>query len=182
MTATASAAEKLVYSPVFSALAKSLRERMTPAFVEEVRRLGVNFEKLLPGYPYPVFEQTVLAAARLFPDRQGTDAITEVGRILTLATIDESPVGKHLLPLLRVMGAGRALRRVYSKSTGENYNQVSFGAETPNSLEMSMSDVGNIPDMARGSVLAMGEAMGIAVRVRIASFQAPKVTYLIEWG
>jgi uncharacterized protein (TIGR02265 family) len=85
------------------------------------------------------------------------------------------------LPLLRVMGTGRALRRVYLKSTGENYNKVSFGTETPKSLEMSMSDVGNIPDMARGSVLGMGEAMGIPLRAKIASFEAPKVTYLIEW-
>ena len=92
------------------------------------------------------------------------------------------PVGKHLLPLLKVMGTARALRRVYSKSTGENYNQVSFGAETPKSLEMSMSDVGNIPDMARGSVLGMGEAMGIALRASIVTFRAPQVTYLIEWG
>jgi uncharacterized protein (TIGR02265 family) len=182
VTATASAAEKLVYSPVFQALAKGLGDRITLAFVDEVRRLGVNFEKLLPGYPYPVFEQTILAAASLFPDLQRVDAIAEVGRLITLATIDASPVGKHLLPLLKVMGTGRALRRVYSKSTGETYNKVSFGAETPTSLEMSMSDVGNIPDMARGSVVGMGEAMGIVVRARIARFEAPRVTYLIEWG
>jgi uncharacterized protein (TIGR02265 family) len=181
MTATSAAAEKLVYAPVFSALAKGLATRMTPAFLEETKRLGVNFNKLLPGYPYPVFEQTILAATKLIPEKQGPDAIAEIGRIITLATIDESPVGKALLPLLRVMGTGRALRRVYLKSTGENYNKVSFGIETPKSLEMSMSDVGNIPDMARGSVLGMGEAMGIPLRARIASFEAPKVTYLIEW-
>ena len=182
MTATASAAEKLVYAPVFQALAKGLGDRMTPAFIAEVRRVGVHFEKLLPGYPYPVFEHTILAAAGLFPDLPNADAVAQVGRLITLATIDASPVGKHLLPLLKVMGTGRALRRVYTKSTGENYNQVSFGAETPTSLEMSMSDVGNIPDMARGSVLGMGDAMGIALRARIARFEAPKVTYLIEWG
>lgn len=182
MTATASAAEKLVYAPVFQALSTGLGQRKTLAFVDEVRRIGINFDKLLPGYPYPLFEQTVLAAAKLFAERANADAIAEVGRVLTLATIDQSPVGKHLLPLLKVMGTGRALRRVYSKSTGENYNRVSFGAETPTSLEMSMSDVGNIPDMARGSVLALGEAMGVALRVRIKSFQAPKVSYLIEWG
>jgi uncharacterized protein (TIGR02265 family) len=181
VTATAAAAEKLVYAPVFEALAKGLGSRMSPAFIAEARRIGVNFEKLLPGYPYPQFEQTILAAARLFRDRQETEAIAEIGRLITLATIDLNPVGKALLPLLRVMGTGRALRRVYSRSTGENYNKVTFGTETPRSLEMSMTDVGNIPDMARGSVLGMGEAMGIPLRARISEFQAPRVTYLIEW-
>src|SRR5262249_46648076 len=122
---------------------------------------------LLPGYPYPTFEATVLAASKLFSPREPADAIAEVGRAITIATIDASPVGKHLLPLLKLMGTGRALRRVYSKSTGENSNQVSFGAETPRSLEMSMSDVGNIPDMARGSILGMGDAMGVSLRARL---------------
>lgn len=181
MTETASASEKLVYAPVFSALARGIKERITPELTTELQRLGVNFDKLLPGYSYPTFEATVLAAAKLFADRERPDAIAEVGRVICLATIDASPVGKTLLPLLEVMGTARALRRVYSKSTGENYNKVSFGAETPKSLEISMSDVGNIPDMARGSILGMGEAMGIPLRARIASFQAPKVTYRVEW-
>jgi uncharacterized protein (TIGR02265 family) len=181
VTATASAREKLVYAPVFSALAKGLGERLTPAFAGELKSFGVNLDKLLPGYPYPTFEATVLAAAKLYADRERPEAIAEVGRVLCLATIDSNPVGKHLLPLLKVMGTGRALKRVYSKSTGENYNQVTFGAETPKSLEMSMSDVGNIPDMARGSILGMGDAMGIPLRARIVAFAAPKVTYRVEW-
>ncbi|MBK7860735.1 MAG: DUF2378 family protein [Archangiaceae bacterium] len=126
--------------------------------------------------------KAVLCGARLFTELERPQAIAEVGRRLTLATIGASPVGKHLLPLLKVMGTGRALRRVYSHSTGENYNVVSFGAETPQSLEMHMTDVGNIPDMARGSIIGMGESMGISLRAQITAFSAPRVTYLIEWG
>ena len=181
MTATASAGEKLVYAPVFEALAKGLNERVTPAFVDEVTRLGVNLRKLLPGYPYELFEATVIAAARLYPDRERAEAIAEVGRVLTVATIDASPVGKHLMPLLRVMGTARALRRVYSRSTGENYNRVSFGAETPKTIEMSMTDVGNIPEMTRGSILGIGEAIGVKLRATITAFAAPRATYLIAW-
>jgi uncharacterized protein (TIGR02265 family) len=181
VTATSAATEKLVYAPVFEALVRGLGDRATPAFVEELKRIGVSPDKLLPGYPYETFEDTVLVAAKLFTSLKRPDAIAEVGRVLTLATVDASPVGKALLPLLKVMGTARALRRVYSKSTGENYNKVTFGAETPKSLEMSMSYVGNIPEMTRGSALGMGEVMGIPLRARIAAIEAPRATYVIEW-
>lgn len=181
MTATASASERLVYAQVFTAMHAGLGDRATPAFLEEWKRLGIHVDKLLPGYAYEVFENAVIAAARLFPELDRPDAVAEVGRRLAVATVDASPVGKALLPLLRVMGTGRALRRIYGKSTGENYNHVSFGAETPKSLEMSMSDVGHIPDMTRGSVVGMGEKMNLPLRAKILTFSAPRVTYLIEW-
>lgn len=158
-----------------------MRDRATPAFREELARLGVHVDRLLPGYPYEKFEKSALAASRLFPELEPDAAMAEVGRRLCLANVDASPVGKTLLPLLKLMGTGRALRRVYSKSTGENYNVVTFGAETPKSLVMHMSDVGNIPDMARGSIFGMGDAMGIKLRAKITAFVAPMVSYLIEW-
>ncbi|MFT3711241.1 MAG: DUF2378 family protein [Archangium sp.] len=183
MTATggAAAAEKLVYKPTFEALLSGLGERVTPAFREELNKLGVSTDRLLPGYAYPIFEKVILAAAKLFPDLDREPAIAEVGRRICLATIDANPVGKTLLPLLKLMGTARALKRAYGKSTAENYNVVSFGAETPKSLVMHMSDVGNIPDMARGSILGMGDAMGIRLRATTTAYVAPKATYLIEW-
>jgi uncharacterized protein (TIGR02265 family) len=183
MTATGGAgtAEKLVYKPTFQALISGLGDRITPAFRDELAKLGVQLERLLPGYPYSTFESTVIASAKLFPELEREAGIAEVGRRICLGTIDANPVGKTLLPLLKLMGTARALKRAYGKSTAENYNVVTFGAETPRSLVMSMSDVGNIPDMARGSIIGMGEAMGITLRAKITAFAAPQVTYLIEW-
>jgi uncharacterized protein (TIGR02265 family) len=182
MTATGgAAAEKLVYKPTFEALLKGLGPLVTPTFREELARLGVSAERLLPGYAYPVFEETVLAAAKLFPDLDPAAGCAEVGRRICLATIDANPMGKTLLPLLKLMGTARALKRAYGKSTAENYNVVTFGAETPKSLVMTMSDVGNIPDMARGSIAGMGSAMGVTLRATITAYAAPQVTFLIEW-
>lgn len=173
--------EKLVYKPVFEAFFDGLGDRATPAFRDELKALGLSREKLLPGYPYDTWEKAVLAGAKLFADLAQEHAIGEVGRRMCLATIDASPVGKTLLPLLKLMGVVRALKRVYSKSTSENYNVVTFGPETPKSLVMHMSYVGRIPDMARGSILGMGQAMGIPLRAKTIEFTAPKATYLIEW-
>lgn len=182
MTATGGRAEeKLVYRPSFDALIAGMSDRATPAFRDELAKLGVVIDRMLPGYPYDTFEKTALAAARLFTELEPADAMAEVGKRLCLSTIDTNPVGKTLLPLLKLMGTARALKRVYSKSTGENYNVVSFGAETGKSLVMHMSDVGNIPDMARGSIIGMGDAMGVKLRAKITAFDAPKVSYLIEW-
>jgi uncharacterized protein (TIGR02265 family) len=180
-TTVAGVEEKLVYKPVFEAFWDGLTDRATPAFRDELKALGLTREKLLPGYPYDVWEKAVLAGAKLFAELSPEDGVAEVGRRMCLATIDASPVGKTLLPLLKLMGVVRALKRVYSKSTSENYNVVTFGEETPKSLVMHMSWVGNIPDMARGSIVGMGQAMGIPLRAKTKAFVAPKATYLIEW-
>lgn len=173
--------EKLVYKPSFEALIIGVSDRATPAFRDELSSFGVSIDRLLPGYPYEKFEKTVLAASKLFTELEQSEAIAEVGRRLCLATIDANPVGKTLLPLLKLMGTTRALKRAYSRSTAENYNVVTFGAESPKSLVMHMSDVGGIPDMARGSILGMGEAIGVKLRAKITAFVAPMVSYLIEW-
>lgn len=173
--------EKLVYTQVLEAYFDGLADQATPAFFEELKGLGIVREKLLPGYSFETWERAVHAAAKLFPHLGPNDAQAEVGRRLALATVNGSTLGKTLLPLLRVMGKARALRRAFGRSAGENYNEVTFGAETPSSLEMHMSDVGGTPDMPRGSVVGIGEAMGFSLRARIVKYEKPRATYLIEW-
>ena len=90
-------------------------------------------------------------------------------------------MGKHLLPLLKVMGIGRALRRAYSRTTDGNFNTITFGAETPKSLEIHMSFVGAIPEFARGSIVGLGQMLGAVLRPTTRSYEAPRVTFLVEW-
>lgn len=173
--------EKLVYRPVFEALFEGLGDRANGAFYDELKAAGIAREKLLPGYTFETWERAVQAAARLFPELSPQDGQAEVGRRVALTSVNSSTLGRTLLPLLKLMGRGRAIRRTFGRSTGENYNVVSFDNETPKSIEMHMTDVGSTPDMPRGSVLGMGEALGFPLKVRILRYDKPRATYLIEW-
>lgn len=174
--------EKLIFRPVIEALfVRGLSDRMTPAFRARLKNLGIDLDKLLPGYPYAAWEQAVQSTATLFPEMESTDALAESGRRMVVATIQDNPVGKHLLPLLKLLGTGRALRRAYSRTTEGNFNTITFGTETPRSLEIHMSFVGQIPEFARGSIVGLGEMLGATLRPHTTSYEAPRVTYRVEW-
>lgn len=174
--------EKLIFRPVIEALfVVGLADRITPAFKKQLKVTGIDLDKLLPGYPYETWEKAVQSTPPLFPELDRDAALVEAGRRMVMATIQSNPVGKHLLPLLKVMGIGRALRRAYSRTTEGNFNTISFGAETPRSLEIHMSFVGQIPELARGSIIGLGQMLGAALRPSTSSYEAPRVTFLVEW-
>lgn len=174
--------EKLIFRPVIEALfVRGLADRMTPAFNAQLKGLGIDLTKLLPGYPYASWEKAVQGTVTLFPEKDEAEAVAEAGRRMVVATIESNPVGKHLLPLLKMMGVGRALRRAYSRTTEGNFNTISFGAETPRSLEIHMSFVGQIPDLARGSIVGLGQMLGAPLRPQTTVYEAPRATFTVEW-
>lgn len=174
--------EKLIFRPVIEALfVVGLADRMTPALSAQLKALGIDLQRLVPGYPYEAWEKAVQASAALFPELEPREAIAEAGRRMVVATIEANPVGKHLLPLLKVMGIGRALRRAYSRTTEGNFNKITFGEESAKSLEIHMSFVGQIPDLARGSIVGLGEMLGARLRPSTAAYEPPRATFKVEW-
>lgn len=176
--------QKLIFKPVMEAMfVAGLKDRMTPAFQARLLKLGVNTEKLLPGYDYAIWEMGVLDAVSLFPDLQRSAALEELGRRMVKATIDASPVGKSLMPVLKLLGTTRAMKRSLSRGSSENFNVVTFGAETPHSLEVLMSFVGKIPEFALGTLTGLAaELSSKAIRGRVQKYENEGATYLIEWG
>jgi uncharacterized protein (TIGR02265 family) len=176
------AEQRLIYRPVIEALfVVGLADRMTPAFRTTLREYGINLDKLLPGYPYDDWERAVQSTSALFPELEPDGAVAEAGRRMVVATVEGNPVGKHLLPLLKVMGIGKALKRAYGRTTEGNFNTISFGAETPKSLEIHMSFVGKIPEFARGSILGMGQMLGAQLRPVTSAYEAPRATFTVGW-
>ena len=175
--------QRLVFKQVFEHLfLHGLSDRMTNELRAKLAARGVELTKLLPGYDFEVWEAAVLDATSLFPELSREDALTELGRRLARASIEQSPVGASLMPILRVLGMGKALRRSLKRGTGENYNHVTFGDETSNSLELSMSDVGRIPEFVRGTLFVLLEALGAkGAQVSILSHQPPAASFRTEW-
>ncbi len=178
------ASQRLVFKQVFEHLfLHGLADRLTNEVRTKLTERGVDLGKLLPGYDFEVWEASVLEATALFPELSKADALTELGKRLARASIEQNPVGASLMPILRVLGTGKALRRSLKRSNGENYNVVTFGAETSTSLEVSMSDVGTIPEFVRGSMIVLLQALGAkGVQVSILAHQAPAASFLAQWG
>ena len=176
--------QKLIFKPVVEALFVSgLKDRTTPEFEARLLKAGLNLQKLLPGYDYAVWEAGVLECVPLFPELDRPAALEELGRRMVKATIDASPVGKSLLPVLRLLGVTRAMKRSLSWGASENFNIVTFGAESTHSLEVLMSFVGKIPEFALGTLTGLAHGLGAKeVRGRIAKYEREAATYLIEWS
>lgn len=176
--------QKLIFKPVFEALfVKGLTDRMTPAFEARLLKAGVNVQKFLPGYDYAVWEASVIDAISLFPELDRVAALEEMGRRMVKATIEASPVAKSLLPVLKLLGMTRAVKRSLSRGSSENFNVVTFGAETPHSIEVVMSFVGKIPEFALGTVTGLvSELGGKSVRGKIAKSANEGATFLVEWA
>ena len=176
------ASDKLIFHPTVDALlVRGLNDRMTPDFRAKLATLGFDLDKVLPGYPYEKWEQAILAATSLFPELKRAEALEALGARLLKASL-ESSVSSKLLPLLRVLGVTRALKRALKSGTGENFNIVSFGNETSTSLEISMSFVGTIPEFALGSMKSLPPILGGKnVRGQVMNYANPGATYLLEW-
>ena len=73
--------EKLIFRPVIEALfIGGLGDRMTPAFKAQLKGLGVDLAKLVPGYPYATWEKAVQLTPGLFPELSTDQALVEGGR------------------------------------------------------------------------------------------------------
>lgn len=175
--------EKLVFKPAVQALfVAGLADRMTPAFTVTLKAIGIDLARLLPGYPYELWERALEATAKeLFAQLGRPEALLELGRRLALASVEANPTGKVLLPLMRVMGTSRAVKRALTHGTEVNYNVVTFGEEQPRSMLVHMSYVGSVPDVARGGIVGLGEALGTSLRATTIKHEAPRATYLVEW-
>lgn len=175
--------ERLVFRQAVEALfVIGLADRMNVAVQNAIATRGIDVTRLLPGYEHSVWEGAILEAVALFPELSRKDALFELGKRLARSSIRQNPVAATLMPLLRVMGTAKALRRTLKSGAAENYNQVTFSNEGPKSLDVTMSFVGTIPDFVSGTQLALLEALGAkGGRVTVAAFEAPAATYHLEW-
>jgi uncharacterized protein (TIGR02265 family) len=175
--------QKLIFKPVMEALfVRGLADRATPAFRARLVKAGVNVEKLLPGYDYAVFEAGIIEAVSLFPELSREAALIELGRRMVVANIDANPVGKSLMPLLKLLGPLRAIKRSLSRRGNENFNVVTFGAETQQSLEVQMSFIGTVPEFAQGTLVGLATALGgKSVTSTLLRYENNTAAYKLEW-
>lgn len=166
---------------VVNLFGKGLKDIETPAFHAELKKLGIDLDKPLPGYPFDLWERALELTAPLFPGLSPEALHEELGK----RTVDGSmanPILKAVLTAVGVIGVTRALKRITSRSGAHSTNVITFGEETKNSLVLSSTHAGTMPHYGVGSYKALvGLLGGKNPRAEVLSFNAPKATWLVEW-
>lgn len=173
-----------MYRSIFESLfVHGLKAEQTPALRAELKALGVDLDKLLPGYEYAVWERATLAALRCFPQLERGAALTLLGRRTVAGSLDVNPLSRAGLKVLSVLGVTRAMKRAFGRDPSQTVSRATFGAESPTSLEVTFSQVGTIPEFSLGSLLEVAETLGArdARGVIVAHDETGSARYQLEW-
>ncbi len=130
-----------------------------------------------------MFEAGIIESISLFPELSREAALHELGKRMVNANIDANPVGKTLMPVLRLLGLARAIKRTLTRGSNENFNLATFPAEGPQSLDVNMSFVGTVPEFAQGTLAGLATALGgKSVTVELLKVENSAATYRVHWA
>lgn len=174
--------ELLIYTVAINGLfGEGLKDVATPDFKQKLKALGIDVEKPLPAYPYPLWEAALELTAPLFPSLTPEQLHEELGR-RTVRGSTANPILKAALAVGGLLGTTRALKHVIGRSGAHNSNVITFGDETGRSLVINSSFVGRRPGYSIGSFEALAELLGAKhPRATLLSSAPPAASYRIEW-
>ncbi|MFN7133736.1 MAG: DUF2378 family protein, partial [Myxococcales bacterium] len=135
--------EQLVFGHNFEGLyLRGLASRLTPELRKELLKLGVDLNRLLPGYPVEIWMAGLRLTARML--HQGLPphaAYQQLGQVFMRGYF-ETMLGKALLAILRVIGPERTFKRMTQNfRTGNNFNEVTSTVLAPGHAEMWINHV-----------------------------------------
>ncbi len=178
------AIERLWFSTVIEAVfLKGLGDRITPALKANIKKAGIDLDKLKPAYPV----EEVLAACRLvmpvlFPGKSEEEALHELG-IISMRGYTETLLGKALIGIMKVIGVRRSLLRMHtSMRSGNNYLETFSTVIASNCIELRFSDVSGMAPFYQG-IIEQGGQMAHAKNLRVTSVVTtpPGHAFKVEW-
>ncbi|MFT3710986.1 MAG: DUF2378 family protein [Archangium sp.] len=123
--------EPVVFGTAIQAMRNALKDQVTPALHERLKKSGVDFDKIRPAYPMDTWVEVIrIAGAELFSNEPESTRYVTLGRSF-MRGFAETGVGFAAHQLGKLIGVKRTLMRM-----GRNFRQAS------NYLETEISDVG----------------------------------------
>lgn len=176
--------EKLWFSVVIEGIfVKGLGDRLTPALKAEIKKAGIDLDKLQPAYPLEVVHKAFnVVIPRLFPDVPREQALLELGRT-SLRGFTETLLGRALLQVLKLIGVRRSLLRMHtSMRSGNNFLETFSTVIGPSCIDLKFSDVSDLPTFYQG-ILEEGGRLAHAKNLRISTLisDPPMHIYRVEW-
>ncbi len=121
----ASASEPIVFQGAVEGLRRAFGTQLTPQVNEQLRAIGINFDKVQAAYPVGAwFKALEIAAAALAAEQPLEQRFRFVGRSFILGYV-ETPMGFAVATACKVIGVKRTMLRMGRNfSTASNYMEV----------------------------------------------------------
>lgn len=179
--------QRVMFENVFEAvLVRGYGQRMTPALKRQLKLDGVDLDKpLAPAYPVEVWMRVVHAVGVHLEGGADLEAQKKVGARF-MAGYFETLLGRSVLPLLKLLGPLRSLRRMTQNFRGGNNfveTKVTEASPTDVTLWMNHCLAGN-PGFVMGLLQHGLERIGApSPRVEaVAHAPSGEATVRIRWG
>jgi uncharacterized protein (TIGR02265 family) len=178
--------DELTYSNTFEGLRLALlKHGLEPAVVDPAfRSIGVDFKKLLPGYPKKTFIDALHVSARLaFPSLGSEPAFRGVGR-LVLEGYVETVLGKAVHAAARLMGPLWTLKRMARNfRTADNCTETRVDEHTPTDVSVWLNDHLDCHGYYEGlfeTIVRLAGGVGARVELEKTSGRR-EATYRVRW-
>ncbi len=176
--------ERLWFSTVIEAIfIKGLAGKITPSLKADIKKVGIDFDKLAPAYPVEqVYAACKLTMPVLYEGMSEPEALHQLG-VISMRGYTETLLGKAVIQLLKLIGVRRSLLRMHTTMrSGNNYLETSSVVLASNCVELKFSDVSKMPSFYQG-IIEEGGRMAHAknLRVSTADNAAPGHTFRVEW-
>jgi uncharacterized protein (TIGR02265 family) len=176
--------EQLMFSPVIEGIfIKGLGDKLSPRLKEEIKKVGIDLNKLAPAYPVELVHKACkVVMPVLYPGMTEAEAFHQLG-LLSLRGYTETLLGKALMQILKLIGVRRSLLRMHtSMRSGNNFLETSSTVLSGNCIELRFSDVSKMPSFYQGIIEEGGRmAHAKSIRVTTAASEPPGHTFRVEW-
>lgn len=177
---------RLILSHSVEALfVRALGKQLTPELVEQLRRVGLDLDRLLPAYPLAIWEKSLDVAARhLHPELPVSEAMRQLGEI-TVNGWAQTFVGRAMITMAKMAGPKRTLMRFPMLARSSNNFSHMFVRELEtNDLEVICEPYAGWPEYVEGvlhAVVALSGGESPQVTCLSHDLAAKRVVFRVTW-
>lgn len=164
---------------------RDLRGVLTKEHRAELKRLGIDLERLLPAYPVDTFRRGLeLVAPLVAPNQPAFEQQRELGRRLTRGYFD-TLLGQALAKIAGLVGPARGLSRIDRNFRSiTNYLDVKVIEQQARSASVSFTPVDGLSGLLLGIAQASGnllERPGQSTSVTLVTDVDDRAVMRFEW-
>jgi uncharacterized protein (TIGR02265 family) len=176
--------ERLIFAQTFDGLREAVGARLSPATLEALKALGVDFTApFRPAYPKDTFVAVIERIARDLHPELGLEAgVAAIGRAF-MDGYGHTMVGRAMLAMLRLIGPRRSLERLGRNfRTGNNFSETRLVALGDRDFELWCNEVAS-PGWYFG-IIGRGLELAGARDVKVVIVDRPDAgaTFRIRWS
>lgn len=174
--------ERIVFGSSVEGQLRALGPELSPEVKSQLINLGVNPDKILPGYSVPVYAKLIdFVGAQRFPELEGTERDRALGREFIIG-FGNTLVGKATLAMGKVLGPMRATLRL--TRTMRSVNNYSVSEAIP--INSTSVNVWCQPVLRPWYYVGVFEQAGQQMHspsytVALQKFEGERADFLISW-